>query len=91
MAHGRTDFVTPYGVSRYVLDQSAVGAVIVSQVLTEDSKRRDSSHDFGKDIIPYIVKNDFGGTAAAFGLVMAVGHARPARARPEPRGTRLPG
>jgi len=28
---------------------------VLSRVLTEDSKRRDSSHDFGKDIIPRMV------------------------------------
>jgi glucose-1-phosphate adenylyltransferase len=28
---------------------------VLSQALTEDSKRRDSSHDFGKDIIPRMV------------------------------------
>jgi len=31
------------------------GRSMLSQVLTEDSKRRDSSHDFGKDIIPRMV------------------------------------
>ena len=31
------------------------GRTMLSQVLTEDSKRRDSSHDFGKDIIPRMV------------------------------------
>ncbi len=31
------------------------GREMLSQVLTEDSKRRDSSHDFGKDIIPRMV------------------------------------
>jgi glucose-1-phosphate adenylyltransferase len=31
------------------------GRAMLSQVLTEDSKRRDSSHDFGKDIIPRMV------------------------------------
>lgn len=28
---------------------------VLSQMLTEDSKRRDSSHDFGKDILPRMV------------------------------------
>ena len=28
---------------------------MLSQVLTEDAKRRDSSHDFGKDIFPRMV------------------------------------
>jgi glucose-1-phosphate adenylyltransferase len=31
------------------------GRAMLSQVLTEDAKRRDSSHDFGKDIIPRMV------------------------------------
>jgi glucose-1-phosphate adenylyltransferase len=31
------------------------GRSMLAQVLTEDSKRRDSSHDFGKDIIPRMV------------------------------------
>jgi len=31
------------------------GRAMLSQVLTEDSKRRDSSHDFGKDVIPRMV------------------------------------
>jgi glucose-1-phosphate adenylyltransferase len=34
----------------YVFNQS-----ILSQMLVEDSKKRDSSHDFGKDIIPRMV------------------------------------
>ncbi len=31
------------------------GRATLSQVLTEDSRRRDSSHDFGKDVIPRMV------------------------------------
>ncbi|MEO8429968.1 MAG: glucose-1-phosphate adenylyltransferase [Acidobacteriota bacterium] len=31
------------------------GREMLSQVLTEDSRRRDSSHDFGKDVIPRMV------------------------------------
>jgi glucose-1-phosphate adenylyltransferase len=31
------------------------GRATLSQVLTEDNRRRDSSHDFGKDIIPRMV------------------------------------
>jgi glucose-1-phosphate adenylyltransferase len=31
------------------------GRAMLSQVLEEDSRRRDSSHDFGKDIIPRMV------------------------------------
>jgi len=31
------------------------GRAMLSQVLTEDSKRRDSSHDFGKDVIPRMI------------------------------------
>ncbi len=31
------------------------GRTMLSQVLTEDSKRRDSSHDFGKDILPRMI------------------------------------
>lgn len=34
----------------YVFSQA-----MISQVLTEDSRRRDSSHDFGKDVIPRMV------------------------------------
>jgi len=33
------------------------GRPMLSQVLTEDSRRRDSSHDFGKDIIPRMLAN----------------------------------
>ena len=53
-----TDFVEkpkdpPWTVASmgvYVFDRA-----ILSQVLAEDSKRRDSSHDFGKDILPRMV------------------------------------
>jgi glucose-1-phosphate adenylyltransferase len=31
------------------------GSAMLSQVLTEDNRRRDSSHDFGKDVIPRMV------------------------------------
>ncbi len=31
---------------------------VLSQVLLEDSRRRDSSHDFGKDILPRMVANN---------------------------------
>ena len=31
------------------------GRQMLSQVLTEDSKRRDSAHDFGKDILPRMI------------------------------------
>jgi glucose-1-phosphate adenylyltransferase len=34
----------------YVFDRA-----VLSQVLTDDAKRRDSSHDFGKDIIPRMI------------------------------------
>jgi glucose-1-phosphate adenylyltransferase len=32
---------------------------MLSQMLTEDAKRRDSSHDFGKDVIPRMVQGGF--------------------------------
>jgi glucose-1-phosphate adenylyltransferase len=32
---------------------------MLAQVLTEDAKRRDSSHDFGKDVIPRMVQGGF--------------------------------
>ncbi len=31
---------------------------VLAQMLTEDSKRRDSSHDFGKDVIPRMVADE---------------------------------
>jgi glucose-1-phosphate adenylyltransferase len=32
---------------------------VLEQLLREDSHRRDSSHDFGKDILPHMIVNDY--------------------------------
>src|ERR1700694_4544173 len=40
---------------------------MLSQVLQEDSRRRDSSHDFGKDVLPRMVAGGQKALAYAFG------------------------